>query len=226
MVKMILFFALVLLSQSSYSLTTKEALEAVGYSPEDALTIIKGGKRIKSIIDTQYKLKMLGYTDQEIESKMNNLFPGYKILVATNEELEPTIKRSTKQKNFRGFIREASRITNIPEALISAIIQAETNFDPHAVSKKGAVGLMQLIPGTAKLMAVDNSFDPRKNIIGGAKYLKILLFRFDNDLDLALAAYNAGPETVERAGRQIPNIKETRRYVADVKKFYKKYSYT
>ena len=94
------------------------------------------------------------------------------------------------------------------------MITAESNWDPQAVSKKGAVGLMQLMPSTAREMKLD-PFSPEENIEGGTRYLRYLLDRFKGRLDIALAAYNAGPEVVERSGG-IPLIAETRKYVRKV----------
>lgn len=99
-------------------------------------------------------------------------------------------------------------------SLIRAVISAESNWDPLAISKKGAVGLMQLMPSTAREMKLD-PFRPEENIEGGARYLRYLLDRFKGQLDIALAAYNAGPTVVERAGG-IPSIDETRKYVRKV----------
>ena len=95
-------------------------------------------------------------------------------------------------------------------SLVRAVISAESNWDPQAVSKKGAVGLMQLMPSTAREMKLD-PFSPEENIEGGTRYLRYLLDRFDGNLDVALAAYNSGPSTVDRAGG-IPSITETRKY--------------
>lgn len=107
-------------------------------------------------------------------------------------------------------------------SLVYAVIRAESNFNPRAVSRAGARGLMQLMPGTAKEMGVTDSFDPAQNIAGGTQYLYRMLQLFDNDLQLALAAYNSGPETVRRHGG-IPPIKETRDYVARVLKYSSTY---
>ncbi len=103
--------------------------------------------------------------------------------------------------------------------LVHAIIRAESEYNPNAISRKGAMGLMQLIPATAQRFGVDNPFDPRQNIEGGVNYLKYLLELFRGDLTLSLAAYNAGEHSVLRSGR-IPAFAETRDYIRKVTRFY------
>lgn len=105
--------------------------------------------------------------------------------------------------------------------LLHAIIRVESGYNPHARSVKGAQGLMQLMPGTARRYGVRNPFDPRDNIEGGARYLKDLLMIFNNNLELALAGYNAGEHAVIRAGNRIPRYRETLDYVAKVLGFYR-----
>lgn len=107
-------------------------------------------------------------------------------------------------------------------ALVLAVIKAESDFDPYAVSPKGAMGLMQLRPETAYRMGVGDILDPRENIEGGTRYLKFLLGMFGGDLDLSLAAYNAGEGAVTRYG-DIPPYEETRTYVRRVQRFYKQF---
>ncbi len=117
-----------------------------------------------------------------------------------------------------GVIDEAAKKYNVDPNLVAAMAFRESRFDPQAVSRIGAQGVMQLMPRTARSLGVKDSFDPRQNVMGGTKYLKYLLDRFDGDLTLSLAAYNAGPELVSRAG---PNAtQEAIEYVAAVKRYY------
>src|SRR5215471_3464487 len=101
---------------------------------------------------------------------------------------------------------------------VRAVIQAESAFNPWARSPKGAMGLMQLMPSTAAVYRVLDAYNPAENIRAGVAYLKSLMTRYDNDVSLALAAYNAGPNAVEKYGRTVPPYKETRKYVARIKK--------
>lgn len=112
-----------------------------------------------------------------------------------------------------GYIVDSSRRYNIDPLLIYAQMHQESTFKPRAVSNKGASGLMQLMPGTARRMGVTNIFDPKQNIEGGIKYMRLLLDMFNGDVHLALAGYNAGEGAVMRYGNQIPPFNETREYV-------------
>lgn len=114
------------------------------------------------------------------------------------------------------IIKEASQRYNIPVYLLKAVIVTESSLDPFAVSSAGAEGLMQLMPGTANDMQVTDSFDPKENIMGGARYLRVLANLFDGDLVMMIAGYNAGHNAVIKSGRKIPNIAETRDYVRKV----------
>jgi soluble lytic murein transglycosylase-like protein len=120
---------------------------------------------------------------------------------------------------FGQFIQSAATRFHVDADLISSVIAIESNFNPKAVSRRNARGLMQLIPGTANRLGVRNVFDPAENIDAGTRYLGELLHRYDNDLILALAAYNAGPERVQKYGR-VPPFPETMSYVRKVKHTY------
>lgn len=120
------------------------------------------------------------------------------------------------------IIETAARTYNLPTSLIAAIIKAESGFNPKAVSSQGAIGLMQLGLSTRQAMKVTNPFDPLQNILAGAKYLRQLLDRFDGNLHMAIAAYNAGPTAVERHGG-IPPYSQTRRYVPKVMEYYNQF---
>jgi soluble lytic murein transglycosylase-like protein len=120
------------------------------------------------------------------------------------------------------LIRQAATLYQIPEQLVRAIIRCESDYDPRAVSVSGARGLMQLMPDTATLMQVRDIDDPRENIFGGVRLLRILANEFNGDLELTIAAYNAGDGAVIRFGG-IPPFQQTRDYVVSVTKYYRRY---
>ncbi len=124
----------------------------------------------------------------------------------------------SENRSYRDIIRHHASSYRLEEALVKAVIKVESNYQPRIVSKKGAQGLMQLIPETAKSLKVNNPFDPSENIRGGSEYLRRMLDLFNGDLELALAAYNSGPSTVKRYGG-IPPYDETRNYVKRVKHY-------
>ena len=126
-------------------------------------------------------------------------------------------------KEYGGIIKQASKRFGIDVHFIRAIIKAESGFDHKATSSKGAQGLMQLMPGTANDMAVEDPFDPEENIFGGTRYFSLLLKRFKNDKTLALAAYNAGPEAVE-SYKGVPPFPETKAFVKRVMAYYETYN--
>jgi hypothetical protein len=125
-----------------------------------------------------------------------------------------------KASQYDAIIERAAISASVEANLLRAVIVVESGFNSRAVSKRGAVGLMQLMPATATRFGVSNPFDPRENVHAGAQYLKFLIGRFDQDVRLALAAYNAGEEAVERNGRKIPPFAETMAYVPRVLKIY------
>ncbi len=141
------------------------------------------------------------------------------------EQLNHNSRPTTHSYNSSSYDQTIWKIGvrhNVDPYLIKAVIRAESDFDSSAVSKKGAQGLMQLMPETAKELRVNNPFDPNQNIDGGTRYLRQMLDIFDNNLMLSIAAYNAGPGAVRRANG-VPKIPETLRYVTKVLKHYKGY---
>ncbi len=131
--------------------------------------------------------------------------------------------RPVDPDRFSPLVEQAAREHQLDQALLRAIIAVESGYDPNAVSRKGAVGLMQLMPQTARRYGVRNMYDPAQNIQGGARYLRDLMGKFNNDLPLVLAAYNAGEEAIAQYGNRIPPYRETRSYVPRVLDFYREY---
>ncbi|MDR2386307.1 MAG: lytic transglycosylase domain-containing protein [Deltaproteobacteria bacterium] len=151
-----------------------------------------------------------------------------KIGLAPNPYLLAQVKDQASQKpvfdkkstRFDEMIEKAAREHRISPALVKAVIQAESRFDTRAVSAQGAVGLMQILPSTARSMGVSSPQEPYNNITAGVRYLKMLLEEFGNDEYLALAAYNCGPDTIKRYGGQMPPFSETRSFVRQVMSYY------
>ncbi len=126
-----------------------------------------------------------------------------------------------RSADYDATIQRAAQAASIHAELVRAVIVVESGFNPRAISRRGAIGLMQLMPGTARLYGAFNAFDPEQNIHAGARYLAALLSRYGaKHLDLVLAAYNAGESAVERYGRRVPPYRETRAYVPNVMKVY------
>ena len=148
-----------------------------------------------------------------------------KPLVKTGRKLMTNhqVQRKLSIQDLEPVIQEASNSHKVPPSLVKAVIRVESNFNPNATSPKGAQGLMQLMPETAEDLQVANPYDQRENVLGGVKYLRMLLERYDNCLPLALAAYNAGPKRVDQR-QQVPAIPETQWFVRDVCNKFIEYS--
>ncbi|MFH1130894.1 MAG: lytic transglycosylase domain-containing protein, partial [Pseudomonadota bacterium] len=137
----------------------------------------------------------------------------------------PRVKQHMNPERYSKYdehIRQASSYYHIPEHLIRAVIHVESDYDPEAISRAGARGLMQLMPTTAKHMGVSNMFDPKQNIFGGTRYLRVLANRFSGDLTMTIAGYHAGANAVSKYGG-IPPYETTQTYVRMVLKRYFKY---
>lgn len=150
----------------------------------------------------------------------------YRLLVLSPQERTASGDRYdaqllAKATQYDAIIEHAAVSSAVEPNLLRAVIVVESGFNSRAVSKRGAVGLMQLMPATASRYGVSNPFDARQNVHGGARYLKFLIDRFGHDVRLALAAYNAGEDAVDRNGGQIPPFTETMAYVPRVLKIYK-----
>ncbi|MGU7769079.1 lytic transglycosylase domain-containing protein [Burkholderia sp. MR1-5-21] len=157
---------------------------------------------------------------------------GMKMIVAADPSAEPGIGHAASKlaggagavlSSFADVIEEASRAFHVRPELLRAVIDVESGYNPKAVSDKGALGLMQLMPGTARRFSNGNMLNPRDNVLAGARYLRFLLDLFNENVELALAAYNAGENAVIRAGYRIPSSPQTRLYVPRVLARYKQF---
>jgi|GEM_PF-719469 len=149
-------------------------------------------------------------------------------LAPTISTAQPPISSSQPPANLpdrslQTLVTAAARQEGVPPALLAAVVEAESGFQPGAVSSAGAKGLTQLMDGTASRLGVTNPFDPWQNLVGGARFLHQLIERYSNNYSLALAAYNAGPGAVDAAHGQIPPYPETQTYVPRVLALYQKY---
>ena len=156
----------------------------------------------------------------------------YQVLIAEQAEIAPAAPvvavpkpqpMHAKKALYNRIIDDAARSNGLDSALLHAVISVESRYDPKIVSRAGAVGLMQLMPETARRYGVTDSYDAVQNLHGGAKYLRDLLRLFNNDVSLALAAYNAGENAVIKNGNSIPPNRETTTYVPKVMGYYRKY---
>ncbi len=165
------------------------------------------------------------YLDSEGVLHFTNTPTSSNYRVYMSEQLTHTQKVSTNVGNFDDVISEAGKRYGVSKSLLKALIHVESFFDPRAVSKKGAMGLMQIMPQNLQSLNIIDPFDPWENIMGGTRYLKEMLQRFSGNLTLALAAYNAGPTAVEKY-RDVPPYPETQAYVKKVIDFFRHYKRT
>ncbi len=173
---------------------------------------------LQSMLDS-YRANQAGETSSSRESGPSQPLPD------TTEPVDGatvSAELSPGTRWLEPIIARASRRYGVEAGLIKAVIKAESNFNPNAVSAAGARGLMQLMPGTARDLGVSNSFDPEQNVMAGTRFLRNLLDRYNGDIDSTLAAYNWGPGNVDRKPDRLP--RETRNYLARVKQLYNTYT--
>ena len=148
------------------------------------------------------------------------LNPDQQLLKDFSDRRRVRVAFSKASVAYEDIIEDTARAHRVSPVLVKAVIQAESSFNPGAVSHKGAVGLMQVMPTTARLMGVHDPADPQKNIVAGVKYLKMLLELYNDDERLAIAAYNCGPENLRRYNNQVPPFRETQAFVDKVMRYY------
>ena len=180
--------------------------------------VLRNGQRLAAtsyqLIGEKYRLRVKGGIVDVAASDVVAIEPQEIFATA------PAAVMETLTEPFGELIQAAAKRYSVDADLITSVIAAESNFDPKAVSRRNARGLMQLLPLTATQLGVKNIFDPKENIEAGTHYLGDLLQLYRNDLALALAAYNAGPERVQLYGRRVPPFAETISYVGRVKRAY------
>ena len=164
-----------------------------------------------------------GYVDERGVYHFTNMIPvGKKFKIIVPDQNATVLVPDRDNNNYDTLIMRHSTMHGVDPLLVKAVMKAESNFNPYARSPKGAQGLMQLMPDTARLMMVDNPYDPDDNIKGGTKYLKFLDEMFQGDMELMLAGYNAGPNRVVEHNMKVPPIEETKTFIKRVKEYYKK----
>lgn len=159
---------------------------------------------------------MVSLLEVIVTASLVNPWPHEPVLVEPWPEAETAPHKCLTHNQYDHHIEAASAAHDVPVALIKAVIYTESKFKPRARSRVGALGLMQIMPRTARSLGIKNAYDPEQNILGGTLYLRRLMDYFDGDIVLVIASYNAGPGAVMKHGRRIPPYTQTRRYVKRV----------
>jgi soluble lytic murein transglycosylase-like protein len=179
--------------------------------------VLRSGQRLSvtgyQLVGNKYRLQIAGGSVEIAAEEV--------VAIEPEEVFTPLPAKPVTKPPFRELVETAAARYSVDADLITGVIAVESNFDPKAVSRRNARGLMQLLPETAARLGVQNIYDPQENIDAGTRYLRELLQKYNNDLVLALAAYNAGPERVQQYGR-VPPFAETISYVRRVKRSYEK----
>ena len=179
--------------------------------------VLRSGQRLRvtgyQLLGDKYRLQMAGGV---VEIAAEDV-----VAIEPEDSFTPVPAKAIVKPPYRELVEAAAARYNVDADLITSVIAGESNFDPKAWSRKNARGLMQLLPETAARLGVQDIYDPQENIDAGTRYLRELLEKYNNNLTLALAAYNAGPDRVEEYGR-VPPFTETLSYVRRVKRSYDK----
>ncbi len=163
------------------------------------------------------------YVDGNGTYHFTNMIPvGKKFRVIISDRITSIVVKNIDNTSYDKIIKQYANAHGVDPLLVKAVMKTESNFNPRAVSHKGAQGLMQLMPDTARFVNVTNPFDPEENIRGGTRYLKYLDEIFAGNVELILAAYNAGPGRVMEYNMNVPPYEETRTYIQRVKAYYNK----
>ena len=180
--------------------------------------VLRTGARLNvtgyELLGGKYRLQLKGGTAEVLAEDV--------VAIEPEEIFDPLPEPFSPKTPFHEIIRAAGERYGVDPDLIHCVIAVESNFNVTAISNRNARGLMQLLPATASRMGVKNIFDPKENIDGGTKYLREMLTRYHNNVTLALAAYNAGPEKVQRYGNQVPPYQETQKYIDRIARGYAK----
>ncbi|HDN27941.1 MAG TPA: DUF4124 domain-containing protein [Thioploca sp.] len=190
--------------------------------PATEQDIVNQAVRIYQFVDSK---GVIHITDQPKDSRYQLIYQGSVSipLFSTELDIAPSAPIHQKYDHYNPLIQDVATRTQLEPALLHAVIQIESAYNSNAISPKGAVGLMQLMPATAKRFGVTDRTDATTNVYGGALYLRHLLELFDGDMNLALAGYNAGENAVKRYGNEIPPYRETKNYVKKVMRLYDTY---